>query len=119
MATTYAERKQQTYRQLAKLQTILDNAEPDSLDHGFRAEVLETVERLPKREQEHWKQKYGQALRAAVRNAHTKIPDIAIEVPVLMPAALADQLAKTCVERGIDPDSAVCEAIAQWCKEKS
>jgi ferredoxin-NADP reductase len=118
VATTYAERKQQTYRQLAKLQAVLDKAEPDSLDHAFWAEILETVERLPKREQTHWKQNYGQMLRTAVRNVCTKIPDVMIEVPVLMPAALADQLAKTCVQRRVDSDSAVCEAITQWCKEK-
>jgi hypothetical protein len=75
-------------------------------------------ERLPKREQAHWKQNYGQALRTAVCNIHTKLPDITIEVPVLMPAKLADRLAKTCVERAIDPDSAVCKAIAEWCEEK-
>lgn len=117
MATTYAERKQRTYRQLAKLQAVLDKAEPDSLDQTFWAEILETVERLPKREQEHWKRNYGPALRTAVRSIDTRVAEVTIEVPVLMSAALADQLASACVQRGIDPDSAVCEAIKQWCKE--
>jgi hypothetical protein len=113
--TLYGERKQRLYRKLAGLQATLDKAEPGSLDFDFRTAILETVEQLPKREEQHWKTLYGPALKVAVGGP---VPDMTLEVPVRMPAKLADLLASTCVRHGTDPDTAACEAIAQWCKEK-
>lgn len=104
-------RTQRVYQELVRLQAVLDKAEPGSLSFDFRNLLLETVEKLPKKEKKHWKRTYGEALRQAVG---TPEPPVLVTIPVTMPTDLADLIAATALERSCDPDTVICEALERW-----
>jgi len=59
-------------RRLARLQAVLDAAEPDSLDRTFWRRILEAVEELPEPEAAAWKTHYLPALRRACRPSRSE-----------------------------------------------